>query len=70
MKRSIEFKVFTHLSKFTNDLVEKDFLFNSTTRNIDKKLPKLPSKTGRISHGSETIYDKRGKYFKIILLNY
>lgn len=43
LKPNMEFKVLTHVSKFINDSVEKDFLLNcnNTLTQKNKSLPKL-----------------------------
>lgn len=69
MKRSIEFKVLTHISKFTNDSVDKDFLMNSQSFiNSGKgKLPKISSSTNNNNPrkfstiNPEKLFEARGK---------
>lgn len=69
LKRSIEFKVLTHVSKFTNDLVEKDFLATSHNRSIASRqssnnLPQLRSSkkyTKSTLNSAEKFYDTKGK---------
>ena len=70
LKRSMEFKVLTHVSQFTNDLVDKDFLIknltHSTVNSKSKKLPKLNTQQtmslNKINFGGEKkMYDTRGK---------
>ena len=70
LKRSIEFKVLTHVSQFTNDLVDKDFLIknltHTTVNSKSKLLPKLTSQQtkslNKINFGGEKkMYDTRGK---------
>ena len=80
LKRTIEFKVLTHVSKFTNDLVEKDFLINNVNKNSQsqkiKFLPKLKNSqkynTKSSFNTSERFYDTRGKnnFIKIIKMNF
>jgi len=45
LKRSVEYKILTHVSKFTNDLVDKDFLINANNKSSElqkfRLLPKL-----------------------------
>jgi len=69
LKRSIEFKILTHVSKFTNDLVEKDFLMTSFTNNVpssknSKYLPQLRNSRKYMNNSSlnsnEKKYDTRG----------
>jgi hypothetical protein len=66
----MEFKVLTHVSKFTNDLVDKDFLMknliHTTVNSKSRKLPKLTavqtSQINKIQFGGEKkMYDTRGK---------
>jgi len=68
LKRSIEFKVLKHVSKFTNDLVEKDYFINSHYKTITlqktKFLPKLKNSNlynQKANYSSsEKFYDTRG----------
>ena len=69
LKRSMEFKVLTHVSKFTNDLVDKDFLMKTLTHTTinskSRKLPKLNlGQTPQLSKnqfgGEKKMYDTRG----------
>ena len=76
LKRSLEFKVLTHVSKFTNDLVGQDFLIgNHTTLNSKRgKLPKLTSiqssQINKIQFGGEKkMYDTRGKMNFLNIMN-
>jgi hypothetical protein len=60
----MQFKVFTHVSKFTNDLVEKDFLSNKNTLfNSSKgKLPALANKNSKFTNKkSDKLYETRSK---------
>lgn len=63
LKHSIEFKVLTHVSKFTNDLVEKDFLSKNTLFNSSKgKLPALANKSANLMNkNGEKLYETRSK---------
>ena len=69
LKRSIQFKVLTHVSKFTNELVEKDFLANSHNKSINSQisnnLPQLRSSkkynNNSTFNSAEKFYDTRGK---------
>lgn len=69
LKRSIEFKILTHVSKFTNELVEKDFLMTSFTNNNpnsqnSKYLPQLRNSRKYMNNSSlnsnEKKYDTKG----------
>lgn len=66
----MEFKVLTHVSKFTNDLVDKDFIVKnplfSSLNTKTRKLPKLNSvqniNKNKIQFpGEMKMYETRGK---------
>jgi hypothetical protein len=70
LKRSIEYKVLTHVSKFTNDLVEKDFLMNLHNKSINahhsnNNLPQLKSSKKYITkstlNSAEKFYNSQSK---------
>lgn len=68
LKRSIEFKILTHVSKFTNELVDKDYMINTNNKSSElqkvRLLPKLKNsnkyKMKLSFNSSDKFYDTRG----------
>jgi len=70
LKRSIELKILKHVSRFTNDLVDKDYVVNAKVRSSEalkmRLLPKLKNSNNKYSKfplisSAEKLYDTRGR---------